>query len=499
MVLLLSPASRAFNHYRPPLALMCLAGFLKKEGVFARIVDIPFEKQVRDGDFESRRLDYQRDIEEKILKQVKDSPADIIGFSCYSTEVFEVEALAGKIRKLKPHATLVVGGIHPTLQPEDMLGEGSCFDFAVVGEGELTMVELVRAIREGRTDYSSINGVAWRNRVAGRVEINPPRHLADDLDRITSPDFDGVDMRYYTTASPYAIRGVFSRSFYVSSSRGCPSSCSFCVSKTLRQHFGTAGFLRVRSPESLFEEVRLLRRRYGIDSFYFIDDLFTIKKKPVLEFCQLLARHEPAMIWGCSSRVNTVDEQMLSAMKRAGCVQIDFGVEKGSDRALATLQKGITVAQIKSAFSQCHRLGIRTFANFLINTPGEKEEDLNDILRLAEEIRPHIVSMNIFMPYPGCEIFDGVASRIPREFYPLMTFGEKAIVEKPEVFCFSEHRVDLTEWTRAAMRKYNRFGANGRILMDPRYLRSLVRSGNRVDYARQTMDLTRELINQKFG
>lgn len=498
-VLLLSPPSRAMSHYRPPLALMYLSGYLKKNRVGAKIIDVVLKNQVRDKTFYKNKDNYLLKVENEIIKQVKSHDTDIAGITCYTPELLEAERLASKIKSIKPNVKIIAGGIHPTLYPNDFLGSSSHFDFVVIGEGEVTLLKLVKAIRSGNGDYSSIKGIGYFDRKAYKNVITGKHPLVKNLDDISYPDYEDLDTEFYTTASPYAIRGIFTRSFYILSSRGCPSSCTFCVAKKLREYHGVQKFVRFRSAISLFNEIQELRDKYAIDSFYFIDDLFGLKKDNVYRFCDLMIKNKSPLVWGCSSKVNLVDYEMLKAMRDAGCVQIDFGVEKGSDEALRELKKGITIRQIKRTFKYCRDLGIRTFANMLVNTPGEVEKDLRDIIDLVQEIKPNIVSFNMFTPYPGCEIFDLLCNNIKRENYPLlMEPPDELISEIPEKFRFASHSIDFTTWVRKATKKYNPIIPNLLIYLDPKYLKNIVRSKRKIDYLKQLKSLIREFIIQKF-
>lgn len=497
-VVLLSPPSRVMNHYRPPLALMYLSGFLKKNGVSSKIIDITLKKQIRDRAFYRNKEQYLADVEGDILKRLALLDTDIIGITCYTPELSEVEELAQKIKRIKANAKIIAGGIHPTLYPHDFLRKDSPFTAVIIGEGEVAFLELVKALRSGK-DLDMVRGIGYFDEKASKAVITEPQELADNLDDISFPDYEDLDMEYYTTASPYAIRGVFTRSFYLSSSRGCPSSCTFCVSKKLREYHGIKQFVRLRSPHSLYDEVVQLKKRYQIDAFYFIDDLFTLKKQNVFEFCELLRRNRSRLIWGCSSKVNTVDFKVLKAMRDAGCVQIDFGVEKGTDEALKKLKKGITIAQIQETFRHCHKLGIRTFANMLVNTPGETEQDLKDICALVEEIRPQIVSFNIFTPYPGCEIYELSHLALVKDDYPLLMRDPAELVQEyPEKFRFASHGIDFRQWVPWAMRKYNQIVPNMTMFFNSRYAKSLIFSGRKLDYVHQTANLFREVMVQKF-
>lgn len=497
-VLLISPPSRAINHYRPPLALMYLAGYLKNNNFDVKIIDGIIRKQIRNKSFWENKTRYLSEIEDKIIQEVISADADIVGITCYTTELDEAEQLANKIKSSKKDIKIIAGGIHPTLYPTDFLSLNSPFDFAVIGEGEITLFELIKQIRSGRGNYGSVNGIAFFDQATGKSVITGRRPLAHDLDTIAFPDYEDLDMEFYTTASPYAIRGVFTRSFYILSSRGCPSSCSFCVSKKLREHYGAQRFVRLRSPASLFKEIKELRDNYDIDSFYFIDDLFTLKKENVYEFCELMIKNKLSLIWGCSSKVNTVDYDMLKVMQEAGCLQIDFGVEKGSDRALKNLKKGITVQQIKKIFLYCRKLGIRTFANMLVNTPGETEDDLSDIVNLIREIEPNIVSFNIFSPYPGCEIYDSLCKNLGRDDYALLMNTAPLLKAQADKFRFALHDIDLLKWAGKSNKKYNKVLPNIKVYFNPKYLRSFIFSRRKVNYLKHAAFLVREFINQKF-
>ncbi|MBU1043329.1 MAG: B12-binding domain-containing radical SAM protein [Candidatus Omnitrophica bacterium] len=497
-VIFVSPPSRAFNHYRPPLALMYLSGYLKKQGIQTEIIDCIIKDQVRSKSFDRNKDIYLAKVRENTIKHIIEADTDIVCITCYTPELQEVETLATEIKNKKKGIKIVVGGVHPTFFPEHFIYDNSNFDFLVIGEGEVTLFELVKAIRHNTYNYNLVDGIAYWDKQSDKLIINKRRILAENLDEISFPDYEDLDMDFYTTASPYAIRGVFSKSFYVLSSRGCPSSCTFCVSKKLREFYSGERFVRLRSPESLYKEIKDLRAEYKIDSFYFIDDLFTLKKENVRQFCQLMIDDKSPLIWGCSSKVNTVDYEMLKIMADAGCVQIDFGVEKGTNPELEQLKKGITVEQIEKTFNICRKLNIRTFANMLVNTPAEKEEDLQSSLSFIDNLKPTIVSFNVFAPYPGCEIFDERCGNIKREDYPSLMNTVLLIKDKPEKYRFAEHSVDLLDWVIRANRKYNKVLPNLSIYFSGKYIKNIISSKCKMEYLKRFLSLLKEFINQKF-
>jgi radical SAM superfamily enzyme YgiQ (UPF0313 family) len=209
--------------------------------------------------------------------------------------------ISKKIKSLNSKIKIVVGGIHPTLYPKDFLLENnSPIDYEVIGEGEETFLELCQKILSiNHHSFKNICGLAYLDNKT--VFKTPLRLLNDNLDTISHPAYNLIDMNYYTQASPYAIRGCFLRSFYLLATRGCPSTCTFCVAKKLRQYNGGGRYTRVRSAASLIKEIKYLRHHFHIDSFYFIDDLFTINQNNVSQFCQLLKKSKLNLLWGCSA------------------------------------------------------------------------------------------------------------------------------------------------------------------------------------------------------
>lgn len=499
LVCFLSPPSRSFNHFRPPVALMYLAGYLEKKGCPSEIVDVVIKEQVRDEAFQKKKKRIFNQVKNKTLSQVRRIKPDIVGITCYTPEYFEVLELAKEVKKINKEIKIIVGGVHPTFYPEHFCFQGSPFDVAAIGEGEQTMLELVKALRQ-QASLRKIDGIAFFDKKKKKLVVTKKRDLEQDLDSLSFPAYDKINMDYYTTANPYAIRGVFLRSIYVLYSRGCPSQCTFCVAKKLRTCNGVGNYVRLRHPQKVFQEIAHLKEKYKIDSFYFIDDLFTLNKQKVREFCRLLIKSDLNLLWGCSSKVTTVDYQTLKMMRKAGCIQMDFGVERGSDEALRFVKKGITLKIIKKVFKDCHRLGIRTFANMLINIPEETEKDLKDIVNLLEEIKPTIVSLNTFTPYPGTEIFDDYSRRFSKKDYPLMMEDPGWLTKKyPKKFRFAKHDLDFQQWAGFYYKKFNQILPNLEIYLSPGYLSLLFNSKNKLDYVRQFGLLTQEFINQKFA
>jgi len=285
---------------------------------------------------------------------------------------------------------------------------------------------------------------------------------------------------------------------YVMATRGCPSQCTFCVAKSLKAYNGGGRYTRVRSADSLLSEIKDLKETYFIDSFYFIDDLFTINKENVLEFCRKFRQQHLNLLWGCSSKVSTLNEKIIKNMALAGCVQMDFGVERGPNEALNLIKKGITVEMIEKIFSLCHKYKVRTFANFLVNLPKETEKDLEDILKLIKRLNSEIVSLNIFTPYPGTEIYQNHGYKFKREEYQMLTNSSALIDKYPRKLRFALHKIDFVDWVGKYSKIYNRLGSNLKFYTNFQYWKILLNSPKKSNYLSQTGLLMQEFINQKF-
>jgi radical SAM superfamily enzyme YgiQ (UPF0313 family) len=498
-IVLLSPPSRAFNHYRPPMALIFLAGYLKHHHLSCKIIDIVEKSSIHDQNFLDHVNDYRQLIEAEIIEKVKKYPSGIYGITCYTPEYFEVLSLANKIKSIYPKAKIIVGGIHPTLYPDELLREPNTpIDFEVIGEGEVTLWKLLLAIKSKKKNFSQVEGIAYLNQSTGKIVKTPFRPLEDNLDLISYTDYDQLDVDYYTNASPYSIRGCFLRSIYLLATRGCPSACTFCVAKKLRSFNGGGKYTRVRSAQNLISEIKHLHHRFHIDSFYFIDDLFTINHDNVIEFCRLLKKAKLHLLWGCSSKVSTLNQNLLKIMAASGCIQIDFGVERGSNKALKLVQKGITVEMVKEIFQLCHHYHIRTFANFLVNLPGETKKDLNDIITLASDLKPDVFTANVFIPYPGTEIYDQSPFHFSKSEYPLLTYADALFKKAPHKFRFSRHRIDILSWANSQNHRFNHFLPTLLFHLSPRYLFTILLSKRKLNYLSQFSLLIREYLNQKF-
>jgi anaerobic magnesium-protoporphyrin IX monomethyl ester cyclase len=321
----------------------------------------------------------------QLLKRVRPEVIGISQFTHNRTDSLELARIA---KALDPGCFVILGGPHATHAWEDFLPGHREVDAVVLGEGEATLVDLLDALQK-KAPLSGVAGVAYRG-AAGPVCTAPRPGIAD------------LDSLPVAGAQPGESVGIdFRRQLeFIITSRGCPANCLFCSSPL----FWGRG-VRFRSPESVVDEIRMLKERYGLIYFSFRDDTFTADRKRVLEICRLLQERRLHILWNCQSRVNAVDEEMLVAMKRAGCECIQFGVESGSPEMLKSLGKRILPADVERAAAAVRRVGINLSVYLITGIPGEGDADLQQTVRLIEKIRPQDGQVSPLVYYPGTQLF----------------------------------------------------------------------------------------------
>ena len=232
------------------------------------------------------------------------------------------------------------------------------------------------------------------------------------------PARDLCDFERYLSP-PGLIRGwASSRHASMLASRGCPFRCTFCAS-----HLQLGRRFRLRSVENVLAELDLLVRRYAIRGVYWVDDIFTGDRQWVRDLCAELIRRPYKLEWGCQSRVTGIDRPTLEAMKAAGCVQIDFGVESGSQTILNRMRKGTRPDSILQAFELVRDVGMRTGASFIFGTPGEEEGDAMATIELARQLQSDWTVFFFSTPYPGTELWGQVRETNFFELFP--DYGEE--------------------------------------------------------------------------
>lgn len=377
------PVKRYFLASMLPLNLAGLASFIRLHG---------FDVQLWDYEHEGYR-------EEDFLKRLADYQPDIVGFSCFSSNIKNGAELSTVVKKYNPHCLNIVGGPHCSAIPEDTLREFSAFDIAVIGEGEIALLDICRSI-SGTKSVEGIKGIAVRKK-NGEIVINKENHIIEDLDTLPMPALDLLNLNLYHTS----MRGFSSEFLMVAeiqTSRGCPFQCSFCAS-----FLSSRRKVRYKSVSRVAEEIKFYQQHFGANHINIIDDTFILDKNRVRAIADIL--YDLNLTWNCWAHVGVyMDESFLKYIKDKGCEGLLIGVESGSERILKLLKKGLTVEKIKRAFSVINRIGFKNVeANFIVGShPSETIEDIKLTRMLIKEIKPTILAVSIIVPFPGTETYN---------------------------------------------------------------------------------------------
>lgn len=284
--------------------------------------------------------------------------------------------------------TVAAGGPHASIDPESLLSTGHV-DHVITGEGEISFARLVESLERGERPERLIKGES-----------------VPDLDSLPFPDRELYDLK--KIVHPVGNFPFIDNGLILLTSRGCPYNCAFC--QPLGRNMFGAG-VRFRSTDNVLDELESVIKNYGVRYVSFQDDTFTVRKEWVLELCDKMLKRGISVQWSAQSRVDTFDEDLARAMKRAGCACIFFGFESGSQRMLDFLNKGIKVEQSVRAAEICRKHGMIIFADYMIGIPTETREDLDMTLSFIKTVTPELPSPTYFTPIPGCDLFKYCADR----------------------------------------------------------------------------------------
>jgi radical SAM superfamily enzyme YgiQ (UPF0313 family) len=338
----------------------------------------------------------------QIVSHAMTSKPGIVGLTSVTVTANLVKKIARAIKEVLPETLLVAGGIHPTVLPEDMFPD---LDVCVLGEGELTMLELARNHLGGRGtsgDLSAIKGIAFRRgKETVRTEERP---LIAELDTLPFPARDLLPQDRYLCQYPH--RTPTRRYSTMVISRGCPFDCTFCSSKQIWRRK-----VRFRSMDNILAELHDLRERLKVSMIHFADDNFCLSRERSLELFRRMIDEKIDVRWSCLTRVDALDEEILKLMKQAGCVELQIGVESGDPEVLKSINKNISVSQIRDAFALARKAGINSKGTFMLGNQGETRETIRKTIELVMELDPTTAFISIMVPYPGTPMFEDYKAR----------------------------------------------------------------------------------------
>ncbi|MDG6907100.1 MAG: radical SAM protein [Nitrososphaerota archaeon] len=417
-----------------PLGVAYISSYLKRGGQSVQLVDAA-----------ALRLSIPR-----LISEVKSFHPDLIGISAVTPSYLKTSKVAQKL-KAELGVPIIVGGPHVTSLPLETLSDPS-FDYGVMGEGEITSLELLQTIESGK-DLSDVKGIVYRDRQTKELRITPRREYIRNLDELPFPDRESLPplTEYHPSQSSYRRLPLGT----LISSRGCPHHCIFCD----RAVFGNS--YRARGAVNVVDEIELLVQKHRAREVRFWDDTFNLLPPRVIQICSEIRRRKLDIEWSCVARVTNMTNEILYAMRQAGCWQVDYGVESGNPEILKSIHKGMTMDWVRRGVRLSRENGLRVRAFFMLGLPGETEETMQQTINFAKNLDLDVAVFHIATPLPGTELY-----KIARERGEL---AEDVTWDKYLMFSAEELPYVTKTLTREVLREYSK-RAYREFYMRPRFI-----------------------------
>jgi anaerobic magnesium-protoporphyrin IX monomethyl ester cyclase len=356
-----------------PMGLLSIAAWLERAGHEVQVIDCLGPKP-------------PTGLEATVQKIVEFEPS-LVGISATTSGFLDGYGLAAAIREARPEVKNVFGGVLPSALGSELMERFSGVDYVAVGEGEVTMTELA----EGR-ELRNIDGLVWRD--GEEVVTNRPRGRMPELDALPFPAYEKLK----GFASGYSLppfNYILTPGTGISTSRGCVYQCSFCDRSVFQRGF------RSNSAEYTYAHMEHLRTKFGVRHVNIYDDLFTTNRKRVMALCDALASKPLGMQFNCAVRVGHTDDELLDALKAAGCLMVSIGMESGDPRLLEELKVGVTLDEARDTVKKIQAKGIRAKGLFMMGVVGETEESIQKTSDFIIELGLDDMNMSRFTPFHG--------------------------------------------------------------------------------------------------
>lgn len=344
----------------PQLGTVILATLLKSKGFDVDVLDLS--------------------INDRLTKlRFNNSKYDLLGISSTSLNYEDVIKIAKLCRNKHPESTIITGGQVSSFHCKELI-EKNIVDGVVIGEGELSFIEICKRMEQNKT-LLEIPGLYTSGNYMEGEQLN-------NIDDLPYPDWSLLQLKYYIPSLP------------VQTMRGCPYSCVYCSEKNFWKKP-----IRVRSKESVVKEIKNNVEKYNIKTFRFVDSCFTSFPKRTKDICDMIINENLDIKWTCYARADNLTEELVRSMAESGCVAVDIGAESGSDIILKSMFKDLSVEKIKNAIKLCKDQGILVHTNFIMGFPGETKNTINETVSLIKEAKPTTYCFNPLFLFPTTELY----------------------------------------------------------------------------------------------
>lgn len=410
-----------FSYEYNPMGTAYIGACLRREGYQCDLTNFDFPEKINphEPDMLPFAEDYGRQYKEEmnridhpIWKEVENKfqkyRPDIIGITSMTPQIEQALYTAKIAKKVNPKCKVIIGGVHATVLAEECIADENV-DFVSIGEGEIAAVELCkmisRELNHQEFDYSQCKSTAWKDKT-GKIIFNPRGDFIENLDLLPYPirDYEKKSEKDFMISRVSILSG-----------RGCPFKCTFCARKPM---WGNS--VRLRSPESVADEIEFVYHKYGCRFVMFEDDTFTMNGQRVKETLELIQKRGLKITYTIQTRVTHVNENLVKLVKETGCKNIAIGVESGNQWILDKIEKGITLEQVRTAVKLIQSYGILVSSFFIIGYPWETKEMLNDTENFIKELGSDITHLYMLVPLPGSKLYDDAVAEkrlIPKEWF----------------------------------------------------------------------------------
>jgi radical SAM superfamily enzyme YgiQ (UPF0313 family) len=335
------------------------------------------------------------DYDQTVKKIIKLNPK-YVGITAVSISIFNAVEIIKRLNKLDSSIKVILGGPHITAVPLETMKRFKEIKIGVLGEGDITILELIKSL-EDKKDLKKINGLVLRDK--DKIILTKSREMLLDLDSLPLPAWDMFpDISKHYCPPAHTVK-KFPATILITS-RGCPGQCTFCDNKV----FGRR--IRGYSTDYILKMIKHLKNRYGIKEIQFRDDNFLAFKKRTKELCVKMIKDKINIVWSCAGRIDMIDKETLRLMKKAGCWQIWYGIESGSQKVLDAIKKNITLEKIRKTIKETKKAGISPCGFFMVGMPKETEENILKTIKLLLELPLDEFHMCHLTPLPGSEIYE---------------------------------------------------------------------------------------------
>lgn len=383
-ILLINPKSYENAFTAEPLGLMYLDSAINKAGFKSKCLDLNFKED-----------------NNKLIDMIEKTK--VFAITCYTDNRENVIQLAEDIKKIRPSSTIILGGHHPTFLAEEMLTNYD-IDIIIRGEGEDTFIEYLKYIQvHGKLSVNKIKGLSYK--INNEIIHNPDRELIFDISKLPwpkrLPNFENRYKFYRQYFDLYEFNKIPSefKAAGVITSRGCSYNCIYCSIQKFWKNK-----VRYREINDVINEIEYLKKEFGINFIFIWDDVFTLNKERVIEFCDLMKKRKLNIMWACITRVDLVNEELIKQMKESGCVLISYGVESANTNVLSKISKKISKEKVINTIDLTKNYGIDTRISLLVGSPGESQESINETVELVRILKPTAWSVNILRIYPNTDL-----------------------------------------------------------------------------------------------